>query len=135
MTAQLDTAATTADAASLVTTATSQPALRTGFVVLGLTSLLNLSSARHGADRMLAVWGAAAAGWYLVDSRRRHLARPVDQVVDRRTVVPASVEAAGRARSQHLGHGHSVVPVGCEYRQEVVDQVDRRSECVVQQHH
>ncbi len=134
MTAQLDTAATTSDPGSLVTTATSQPALRTGFVMLGLASLLNLSSARcsGGADRMLAMSGAAAAGWYLVGSRRRHLARPVDQIVDRRPVVPATVEAAGQARPQHLGDGHGVVPVGYQYRQEILDQVDRRSERVVQ---
>ena len=60
--------------AALVTTATSQPALRTGFVMLGLASLLDLSTGRHGAgaDRVLAMSGAAAAGWYLVESRRRH---------------------------------------------------------------
>jgi hypothetical protein len=57
----------------LVTTATSQPALRTGFVMLGLASLVDLSRTRHGwgADRMLAVSGAAAAGWFLVDGRRQ----------------------------------------------------------------
>jgi hypothetical protein len=59
---------------ALVTTATSQPALRTGFVMLGLASLVDLSRARRGwrADRMLAVSGAAAAGWFLVDGRRQH---------------------------------------------------------------
>jgi hypothetical protein len=60
--------------AALVTTATSQPALRTGFAVLGLVSLLDLSKAdrERGADRMLAVGGAAAAGWFLVRGSRRH---------------------------------------------------------------
>ena len=74
MPAQHDTAATTSTSGALVTTATSQPALRTGFVMLGLASLLDLSTGRHGggADRMLAMSGAAAAGWYLVESRRRH---------------------------------------------------------------
>jgi hypothetical protein len=59
--------------AALVTIATSQPALRTGFAALGLVSLLDLSTAdrERGADRMLAVGGAAAAGWFLVRSRRR----------------------------------------------------------------
>ena len=59
-------------AAALVTTATSQPALRTGFVMLGLASLVDLSRAKRGwgADRMLAVSGAAAAGWFLVEGRR-----------------------------------------------------------------
>ncbi len=71
MTATLDPAITSAPAA-LVTTATSQPALRTGFVMLGLASLVDLSKARHGwgADRMLAVSGAAAAGWFFVEGRR-----------------------------------------------------------------
>ena len=74
MPAQHDTAATTSTSGALVTTATSQPALRTGFVMLGLASLLDLSRGGHGggADRMLAMSGAAAAGWYLVESRRRH---------------------------------------------------------------
>jgi hypothetical protein len=57
--------------AALVTTATSQPALRTGFALLGLVSLLDLSKAERGADRMLAVGGAAAAGWFLVRGSRR----------------------------------------------------------------
>ncbi|ORB28159.1 hypothetical protein [Mycolicibacterium parafortuitum] len=58
--------------AALVTTATSQPALKTGFVMLGLASLVDLSKAKRGwgADRMLAVSGAAAAGWFLVEGRR-----------------------------------------------------------------
>jgi hypothetical protein len=58
---------------ALVTTATSQPALRTGFAALGLVSLLDLSTAdrERGADRMLAVGGAAAAGWFLVRGHRR----------------------------------------------------------------
>ncbi|WP_350355945.1 hypothetical protein [Mycolicibacterium rufum] len=56
-----------------MTTATSQPALTTGFVMLGLASLLDLSTGRRawGADRVLAVSGAAAAGWYLMEERRR----------------------------------------------------------------
>mgnify|MGYP005829902853 CR=1 FL=1 len=72
MTATLDPATTSAPAA-LVTTATSQPALRTGFVMLALASLLDLSKGRRGrgADRMLAMSGAAAAGWYLMEDRRR----------------------------------------------------------------
>nr|WP_228768933.1 hypothetical protein [Mycolicibacterium malmesburyense]CRL76451.1 hypothetical protein CPGR_03989 [Mycolicibacterium malmesburyense] len=54
---------------ALVTTATSQPALGTGFAVLGLVSLLDLP--RDRADRMVALGGAAAAGWYLVRGNRR----------------------------------------------------------------
>lgn len=59
--------------AALVTTATSQPALRTGFAALALVSLLNLSTAdrERGADRMLAVGDAAAARWFLVRGHRR----------------------------------------------------------------
>jgi hypothetical protein len=59
--------------AALVTTAISQPALRTGFALLGVVSLLDLSKAdrERGADRMLAVGGAAAAGWFLVRGSRR----------------------------------------------------------------
>jgi hypothetical protein len=53
----------------LVTTATSQPALRTGFAVLGLVSLLDLPKADR-ADRVVALGGAAAAGWFLVQWRR-----------------------------------------------------------------
>lgn len=60
-----ETPATLADHAALVTTATSQPALRTGFAVLGLASLLDLPRSDR-ADRMMALGGAAAAGWYLV---------------------------------------------------------------------
>ncbi|KWX66975.1 hypothetical protein [Mycobacterium sp. NAZ190054] len=59
---------------TLVTTATSQPALRTGAVVLGLASLVDLSRAKRGssgADRVLAMSGAAAAGWFLVEGRRQ----------------------------------------------------------------
>jgi hypothetical protein len=56
--------------AGLVTTATSQPALRTGFAVLGLVSLLDLPRAER-ADRVVALSGAAAAGWFLVRGRRR----------------------------------------------------------------
>lgn len=69
MSAYPDPAAST----PLVATATSQPALRTGFVLLGLASLVDLSKARHGraVDRMLAASGAAAAGWFLVEGRRR----------------------------------------------------------------
>jgi hypothetical protein len=54
----------------LVTTATCQPALRTGFAVLGLVSLLDLPKAER-ADRMVALGGAAAAGWFLVRGHRR----------------------------------------------------------------
>ena len=59
--------------AALVTTVISQPALRTGFALLGVVSLLDLSKAdrERGADRMLAVGGAAAAGWFLVRGSRR----------------------------------------------------------------
>jgi hypothetical protein len=55
--------------ATLVTTATSQPALRTGFAMLGLVSLLDLPKADR-ADRMVALGGAAAAGWFLVRGSR-----------------------------------------------------------------
>jgi hypothetical protein len=48
-----------------VTTATSQPALRTGFAALGLVALLDLPKADR-ADRVLALSGAAAAGGLLV---------------------------------------------------------------------
>jgi hypothetical protein len=54
---------------ALVTTATSQPALRTGFAVLGLVALLDLAKADR-ADRVLALGGAAAAGWFLVRAGR-----------------------------------------------------------------
>ncbi|ORB64327.1 hypothetical protein [Mycolicibacterium tusciae] len=50
---------------ALVTTATSTPALRTGFAVLGLVSLLDLPRADRG-DRVVALSAAAAAGWFLV---------------------------------------------------------------------
>ncbi|OBI84676.1 hypothetical protein [Mycobacterium sp. E740] len=60
----------TDNAAALVTTATSQPALRTGFAVLGLVALLDLPRSER-ADRMVALGGAAAAGWYLVTAARR----------------------------------------------------------------
>jgi len=53
------------ESTALVTTATSQPALRTGFAVLGLVSLLDLPKADR-ADRLVALSGAAAAGWFLV---------------------------------------------------------------------
>ena len=57
MPAQHDSSATTSTSGALVTTATSQPALRTGFMMLGLASLLDLSTGRRGggADRMLAI--------------------------------------------------------------------------------
>ena len=55
---------------ALVTTATSQPALGTGFAALGLVSLLDLPRCDR-ADRVVALGGAAAAGWYLVRSSRR----------------------------------------------------------------
>jgi hypothetical protein len=56
-------------APALVTTATSQPALHTGFAMLGLVSLLDLPRAER-ADRVVALGGAAAAGWFLVRRRR-----------------------------------------------------------------
>jgi hypothetical protein len=56
--------------AGLVSTATSQPALRTGFAMLGLVSLLDLPKADR-ADRVVALGGAAAAGWFLVRGSRR----------------------------------------------------------------
>jgi hypothetical protein len=56
--------------ATLVTTATSQPALRTGFAMLGLVSLLDLPKADR-ADRVVALSGAAAAGWFLMRGGRR----------------------------------------------------------------
>ena len=56
---------------ALVTTATSQPALRTGFAVLGLASLLDLPKGDR-ADRVVALGGAAAAGWYLMRTGRRN---------------------------------------------------------------
>jgi hypothetical protein len=56
--------------ATLVTTATSQPALRTGFALLGLVSLLDLPKADR-ADRVVALTGAVAAGWFLVRFSRR----------------------------------------------------------------
>ena len=56
--------------AALVTTATSQPALRTGFAMLGLVSLLDLPRADR-ADRLVALGGATAAGWFLVRGSRR----------------------------------------------------------------
>ena len=73
MPAHHDSVAQVATSGTLVTTATSQPALRTGFVMLGLASLVDLSKSKRGrsADRMLAMSGAAAAGWYLMESRRR----------------------------------------------------------------
>ena len=55
---------------ALVTTATSQPALRTGFAALVLASLIDLPRAEP-AERVLALSGAAAAGWFLVRGRRR----------------------------------------------------------------
>ena len=57
---------------TLVTTATCQPALRTGFAVLGLVSLLDLPRADR-ADRVVALSAAAAAGWFLVRGRRPSL--------------------------------------------------------------
>ncbi|AEV74055.1 hypothetical protein MycrhN_3536 [Mycolicibacterium rhodesiae NBB3] len=56
--------------ATLVTTATSQPALRTGFAMLALVSLIDLPRAER-ADRVLALSGAAAAGWFLMRGRCR----------------------------------------------------------------
>jgi hypothetical protein len=56
--------------ATLVTTAQSQPTLRTGFAMLALVSLLDLPRADR-ADRVVALSGAAAAGWFLVRGSRR----------------------------------------------------------------
>ena len=56
---------------ALVMTATSQPALRTGFAVLGLVSLLDLPKGDR-ADRVVALGGAAAAGWFLARGGRRN---------------------------------------------------------------
>ncbi len=53
---------------ALVTTGTCQPALRTGFAALGLAALLDLPRSDR-ADRVVALGGAAAAGWYLMRSR------------------------------------------------------------------
>ncbi|MGV0796405.1 hypothetical protein ABQF26_05535 [Mycolicibacterium elephantis] len=53
-----------------MTTGTCQPALRTGFAALGLAALLDLPRADR-ADRVVALGGAAAAGWYLVRAGRR----------------------------------------------------------------
>ena len=61
----------TAPSPALVTTAVSQPALKTGLAVLGLAALLDLPRGA-GADRVVALGGAAAAGWYLVRSGRRN---------------------------------------------------------------
>lgn len=55
---------------ALVTTAPSQPALRTGFAVLGLVALLDLPKAER-ADRVVALGGAAVAGWFLARGGRR----------------------------------------------------------------
>ncbi len=55
---------------ALVTTATSQPALGAGFAALGLVALLDLPRGDR-TDRMVALGGAAAAGWYLVRGNRR----------------------------------------------------------------
>jgi hypothetical protein len=68
LTVTLDPA--TRSPATLVTTATSQPALRTGFALLGLISLLDLPRADR-ADRVVALGGAAAAGWFLARGSRR----------------------------------------------------------------
>lgn len=67
-----DQAATIAPSHStaLVTTGTCQPALRTGFAALGLAALLDLPRGDR-ADRVVALGGAAAAGWYLVRAGRR----------------------------------------------------------------
>ena len=68
MTVTLDPA--TRSPATLVTSATSQPALRTGFAMLALVALLDLPRADR-ADRVVALSGAAAAGWFLVRGSRR----------------------------------------------------------------
>ncbi len=64
------TRSTPPQSTALVTTATSAPALRTGFAVLGVVSLLDLPRASR-ADRVVALGGAAAAGWFLVRGRGR----------------------------------------------------------------
>jgi hypothetical protein len=56
--------------ATLVTTATSQPALRTGLAMLCLVSLLEVPRADR-ADRAVALGGAAVAGWFLVRGQQR----------------------------------------------------------------
>jgi hypothetical protein len=56
--------------ATLVTTATSQPALGTGLAMLALVSLLDLPKADR-SDRVVALGGAAAAAWFLVRGKRR----------------------------------------------------------------
>ncbi|MGE2723333.1 hypothetical protein [Mycolicibacterium pulveris] len=53
-----------------MTTGTWQPALRTGFAALGLAALLDLPRGDR-ADRVMALGGAAAAGWYLAHPRFR----------------------------------------------------------------
>ncbi|AMO63031.1 Uncharacterised protein [Mycolicibacterium phlei] len=58
--------------ASLVTAAPCQPAVGAGFAALGLVSLLDLPRRR---DRVLALGGAAAAGWYLISSGGLRAAR------------------------------------------------------------
>ncbi|MGV0642289.1 hypothetical protein [Mycolicibacterium sp. XJ879] len=65
MLADHDSAIPPAYPCALVTTGTWQPALRTGFAALGLAALLDLPRADR-ADRVMALGGAAAAGWYLV---------------------------------------------------------------------
>lgn len=67
MTVILDPA--TRSPATLVTTATSQPALRTGFAMLAVVSLLDLPKGDR-VDRVVALSGAAAAGWFLVRGGR-----------------------------------------------------------------
>ncbi|VCT91510.1 hypothetical protein MHAS_03225 [Mycolicibacterium hassiacum DSM 44199] len=57
----------------LVTAAPSQPPLPAGFAMLGLVSLLKLP--RAGRDeRLLALSGAAVAGWFLLRGRLRRRA-------------------------------------------------------------
>lgn len=68
MTVTLDPA--THNPATLVTTATSQPALGTGLAMLALVSLLDLPTADR-SDRVVALGGAAAAAWFLVRGKRR----------------------------------------------------------------
>ncbi|BBY82308.1 hypothetical protein H7I53_13565 [Mycolicibacterium pulveris] len=70
MLADHTSAAVNSPTSALVTAGTCQPALRTGFAALGLAALLDLQRADR-ADRVVALGGAAAAGWYLVRGGRR----------------------------------------------------------------
>ena len=45
------------------------------------------------------------------------------QLVDRRAVLPAPVDAARRARAEQLADRHHVVAIGFEHRQELGEEV------------